>query len=224
MNTVFLLIMSLAAMLFQGLPHASPRDAARQIVDNDVFTVWDVTWAGGRRTPAHSHENDSVSIYLAGGAIRVTSPDGASRVVTHNPGEAAFEAKGGVYGEENTSENSPVRAIVVNLKSRRDPPLQNVSGYPNAFPRPGVKKILENDRVVVWDYTWTTGAPTPVHFHDKYVVVVYLEDGAVKSTTLDGNSVVNEISFGLATANPRARVHTEEVVRGKARAIIMELK
>ncbi len=211
-------------MLFQGLPHASSRDGARQIVDNDVFTVWDVTWARGQRTPAHSHDSDSVSIYLAGGTIRITSPDGMSRVVTRNVGDAAFDPKGGVYGEENTSETSPVRAIVVNLKERRDPPLQNASGYPNAFPRPDVKKLLENDRVIVWDYTWTPGMPTPVHFHDKYVVVVYLENGAVKSTTVDGNSVVNEISFGLTTANPRARLHTEEVVRGKARAIIMELK
>ena len=104
------------------------------------------------------------------------------------------------------------------------PPLANASGFPNAFPRPGVKKRLENDKVLVWDYTWTTGVPTPMHFHDKDVVVVYLENGALKSTTPDRQSVVNELSPGLIRFNVRDRIHTEELVRGKSRAIITELK
>ena len=222
MNSVFALLF-FAATFLQAPPPAVPHEGAKQIIDNDVFTVWDVTWTKGQSSPVQIHSQASVSIYLSNGTMKFISPDGKSRTVTVKIGQAAFESKGSNYGEQNISENA-VRAIVINLKDHRDPPLQNTSGYPNAFPRPGVKNILENDRVAVWDYTWLPGAPTPVHFHDKYVVVVYLEDGAVRSTTLDGNSVVNEISFSLTTANPRARLHTEEVVRGKARAIIMELK
>jgi hypothetical protein len=63
-----------------------------------------------------------------------------------------------------------------------------------------------------------------MHFHDKDVVVVYLDNGALKSTTPDGKSTVNEISFGLTKFNARDRSHTEEVVRGNARAVMMELK
>ena len=84
--------------------------------------------------------------------------------------------------------------------------------------------ITENDKVVVWDFTWTTGVPTAMHFHDKDVVVVYLENGALKSTTPDRQSVVNELTPGLIRFNARERVHTEELVRGKSRAIITELK
>ena len=116
------------------------------------------------------------------------------------------------------------RAIIIDLKDHRVPPLQNKSGYPNAFPRPGNVKVLENDRIVVWDYTWTAGVPTPMHFHDKDVVVVYLEEGALRSTTPDGQSTVNELSPGMTRFNPRDRVHTEQLVRGKSRAIITELK
>ena len=53
---------------------------------------------------------------------------------------------------------------------------------------------------------------------------MYLEDGALKSTTPDGQSVVNDLSFGLTKFNARDRAHTEELVKGKARAIIVELK
>jgi hypothetical protein len=212
------LFLSLLVMFFQASPHA------KQLIDTDMFTVWHVTWPERERTPVVPHPADSVTIYLSDGTMKLVAPDNTARSISFKTGQAFFEPKGRMYGEENTSEKNAVRAIIINLKEHRDPPLQNTSGYPNAFPRPGVKNILENDRVVVWDYTWSPGVPTPVHFHDKYVVVVYLENGAVKSTTLDGNSVVNEISFGLTTANPRARLHTEEVVKGKARAVIMELK
>jgi hypothetical protein len=116
------------------------------------------------------------------------------------------------------------RVVVIDLKNKAVPPLENTSGYPNAFPRPGVRKLLENDRVIVWDYTWTPGQPTPMHFHDKDVVVTYIEAGALKSTTPDGQSTMNEFSAGTIRFNTRDRVHTEELVRGKARAIITELK
>ena len=69
-----------------------------------------------------------------------------------------------------------------------------------------------------------TGVPTPTHFHDKDVVVTYLEDGALRSTDPGGTSVVNEHYFGFTKLNSRDRVHTEELVSGQARAIIVELK
>ena len=119
---------------------------------------------------------------------------------------------------------APADSIVIELKDHAVPPLANTSGRPAAFPRLHAKKLIENDKVVVWDYTWTTGVPTPMHFHDKDAIVVYLENGGLKSTTADGQSVVNELSRGLIKFNARDRVHSEELVRGKSRAIITELK
>jgi hypothetical protein len=84
--------------------------------------------------------------------------------------------------------------------------------------------LFENKRVAAWDYTWMPGKPTPVHFHARDAIVVYLADGAVKSTTLDGRSAVSQISFGLTKFGVRNRVHSEELVSGKVRAIIVELK
>ena len=59
---------------------------------------------------------------------------------------------------------------------------------------------------------------------DKDVVVTYLEDGALRSTEPNGQSIVNEHYFGFTKFNSGNRVHTEELVKGKARAIIVELK
>jgi predicted metal-dependent enzyme (double-stranded beta helix superfamily) len=96
---------------------------------------------------------------------------------------------------------------------------------PNAFPRPGNnRKVFENDRVIVWDFTWTPGQPTPMHFHDKDVVVVYLGTGTLRSTTPDGKAVDNKWKPGDTRFNLRDRVHTETLVEGELRAIITELK
>jgi hypothetical protein len=116
------------------------------------------------------------------------------------------------------------RLVVIDLKDHRVTPITNTTGFPLAFPRPGSKKILENSRVIVWDYTWTPGVATPMHFHDKDVVVVYLDDGDLKSTTPDGQIVVNLYTLGAVRFNLRNRTHTETLVRGKQRAIITELK
>jgi hypothetical protein len=45
------------------------------------------------------------------------------------------------------------RTVVIELQDIAVPPLVNNSGQPPAFPRPGIKKLLENDRVVAWSYT-----------------------------------------------------------------------
>src|SRR5204862_4317312 len=116
------------------------------------------------------------------------------------------------------------RDIVVELKDAKFPQYPNKSGYPNAFPRPGSKKVLENDRIIVWDYTWTPGVATPMHFHNTDVVVAYLETGELASTTPDGQVVNNPHYFGFTKFNTRDRSHTETLVKGKGRAIIVELK
>ena len=119
---------------------------------------------------------------------------------------------------------TPAKAIAITLKDRRVPPIANTSGYPNAFPRTGNIKLYDDARVTVWDYTWTPGTPTPMHFHDKDVVVIYFGNGSLRSTTPDGKSVVNKWTTGDTRFNLRDRVHTETLVEGQLRAIITEIK
>jgi hypothetical protein len=137
----------------------------------------------------------------------------------------SFEKGTAVFGHAGeTAGTDGARSIVIDLKNNPVPPLANNSGYPNAYPRPHIEKLLENDRVIVWRYRWYLNDPTPMHFHDKDVVVVYLEDSPLQSTTPDGKSVVNEYKSGDIRFNKRDRIHTELVVRGSASAVITELK
>ena len=155
-------------------------------------------------------DNDRVTVQDVSGYIAAQPNDA---VVVSLSGTAAFMPKG-------STANISGRLFVITLKDHPVAPIENKSGYPLAFPRPGTKKVFENDRVIVWDSTWTLGVATPMHFHDKDVVVVFLEDGDLKSTTPDGKEVVNKYTTGTVRFNQRDRTHTETLMNGKQRAII----
>jgi hypothetical protein len=159
-------------------------------------------------------ENDRVVVWDVTDSTPAQTFDA---VVVSMSGRATFLPKG-------TPAKIAGRSIVIDLKDRPVALVENTSGYPLAFPRPGVKKILENDRVIVWDCTWTLGVVIPMHFHDKDVVALFLEDGDLKSTSLDGKSVVSPHTPGEVRFTLGNRTHTETLVRGKQHAILTELK
>ena len=132
-------------------------------------------------------------------------------------GHVAFLKKGSVHKADGNG-------ILISLKDFKAEPFSSKSSYPPAFPRPRSKKVLENARVIVWDYAWIPGVPTPMHIHDKDVVVYYLEDGDLESTTPSGEKTVNPYKPGMVRFNLRDRTHTETLIRGKQHAIITELK
>jgi len=185
-----------ALLLCVALFQAGSPTAQKPIIENDRVAVWDVTGS-----PA-AQPTDAVVVSLNG--------------------NAAFVPKGSAPAIDGKAPDG--RSMVIDLKDHPAPAYANTTKYPLAFPRPGSKKVLENDRVIVWDYTWTPDVATPMHFHDKDVVVVFLQDGDLKSTTPDGKDTVNEYKPGTTRFNLGGRTHTETLIRGKQRAIITELK
>jgi hypothetical protein len=184
------------AMMFAiiSMPRIGAASPAPPAIENERVTVSDVT---GVKPPA---QYDFVSVSLS------------------HPGKARFGHKGAAPGAAGA------RTVVIELKDHPVEPLANSSPYPLAFPRPGAKKLLENDRVVVWQYTWHADQPTPMHFHDKDALVVFEGTGTIKSMTLEGESTLGTFKFGDIRFNPRGRIHTEILASGMGRAVITEFK
>jgi hypothetical protein len=177
----------------------------KPVIDNERVTVWDVTWAKGVTNPARGHAQDAVVMWIAGPKART----------------ASFSPKGDRRAEEGPEGS---RSLIIELKDHPMPPYENKTGYPAAFPRPHVNKLFENARVVTWSYRWNPGEPTPMHFHDKDVVVVYLEPTALVSTTPDGAKTLNEYKAFDIRFNKGNRTHTESLAHGEGSAMMMELK
>jgi hypothetical protein len=201
------LILGPAAM---AAPASAQSPSAGLIVRNQFVTVRDVRWARGEPPPS-SDRHDVARIYLEG----------------RPAGQVAFQAREERLALEpgvSVVANEDTRAIVIELEDGPMARYQSRAGFPPAFPRPGSKKVFENDRVVVWDYTFALDVPSPMHFHDTDVVVVFLGDGTLASTTIDGAVTTRDHTNGLTLFNPGNRQHTETLVRGTCRVIVVELK
>jgi len=55
-------------------------------------------------------------------------------------------------------------------------------------------------------------------------LVVFEANGTLQSTTPDGKSTVSEITFAKVSFNRRDRTHSEMLLSGHARAVVVELK
>ena len=191
--------------------------APAPVIDNQHVTVRDIALEKGKPGPVIAHAGDYVVLYYQGG--RIQGADG--KTANHPSGGASFGHGGST---SDTALNGPAREIVVDIKNIPSRTVPNTTGLPPAFPRPGSKKVLETEKVRVWNYKWLPGKPTPMHFHNTEVVVVYLGDGDVASTTLDGTKTVNHRKAGDIVFNVANRSHSEELVKGEQAGIMLELK
>jgi hypothetical protein len=177
-----------------ALSFAALSRGAEPLIDNDRVSVWDTT------SPLPPAQHDFVAVSLT------------------QKGTAVFGRRGAIPSKDGA------RTVVVELKDNSPAPIPNNTAYPPAFPRPHAKKLLENERVIVWNTVWRRGKPTPMHFHDKDVLVVFEANGTLQSTTPDGKSTVSEIQFAKVSFNARDRTHSEKLLSGHARAVVIELK
>ena len=223
MAKTLLSLLLLLAGLLQKVPPGLPPDGTRSLINNERVSVWDVTWPVGKAEPMAQSQFDIVTVDLANATANVTNAKGKKKEASFKVGQATFIPKGDSQIEEGTGSTAR-HAIVIELKDVTQAPLENRSAFPEAFPRAGSKKLLNNNRVTVWDYAWKIGVPTPVHFHSRDVVVVYLETGEVQSKDISGAITVNKLEPGVTRFNARNRTHSEELIKGASRAIIVELK
>jgi hypothetical protein len=96
---------------------------------------------------------------------------------------------------------------------------------PPPFPRPGVVKMLENARVVVWNISWPKGQPTALHRHAYDLVGSYYTSGDRVITEVDGTKRNVTNKAGEITFRQKGLTHIEEGISDSPlRAVFIELK
>jgi quercetin dioxygenase-like cupin family protein len=223
-SIVWTTVLALWAATAQSYPPPFPRENAAKVLENDRMVVWDVTWPKGKATAMHQHTSDVAVVFIAPGATKTTTLDGASNQnAPVKVGDILFQNRGVIHREEGTTD-SPRRGIVVELKDMKVAPLPLKPGVPPAFPRENVKKLMENERVTFWEYQWVPGGPVSTHHHIRQAVAVFLAPGQMKSVTPEGMVETNDVALGTVRAAAPGQIHTEEAVKGSPRAVIIELK
>ena len=210
---------ALLAALFCALPGlcAAQEALPAPVIDNSRVTVRDIHLEKAVPGPTIPHAGDYVVLYFDGGRIR-----DASGKVHAWPEGAAAAGHGGT--SRDTALDGPSREIVVELKDAPSHTVPNTTGLPPAFPRAGARLVLETPRVRVWNYNWTPGKPSVMHFHDTEVVVAYRGDGEIAATTPDGKTTSHPRKTGDIVFNQAGRSHSEALVAGHAGGVMLELK
>ena len=101
--------------------------------------------------------------------------------------------------------------------------------YPHAFPRTGVTKLFENERVIVWDVKWLKDVAQPYHRHQYDMAGVYTVDGPIRVTNTDGTiAPIQPFDVPRPYFQPKGITHKEENIgfpgAAEREAVTIDLK
>jgi hypothetical protein len=96
---------------------------------------------------------------------------------------------------------------------------------PPPFPRTNATKLLETDRINVWDIVWPKGQPTALHRHIYDQVGTYYSRGGRVITATDGTERRGMTEVGNLSTTRKGTTHVEEgTTDPPLRAVFIELK
>jgi hypothetical protein len=99
------------------------------------------------------------------------------------------------------------------------------SALPPPFPRTNATKLLDTDRITVWDIVWPEGQPTAMHRHVYDQVGTYYATGGRLITTPDGAARTTITEVGSLSTTRKGTTHIEEGnTDPPLRAVFIELK
>src|ERR1700687_1238967 len=102
---------------------------------------------------------------------------------------------------------------------------QKASKYEAPYPRDGVLKLGESDRVVAWALLRAKGAVSPMYQLPLDQVTVTLTEGSVRFRTPDGAARITQERFGAVSFESKGTVLQEEGLSDiPSRAIVFQLK
>jgi hypothetical protein len=102
---------------------------------------------------------------------------------------------------------------------------QPSSPLPPPFPRTNATKLLETDRIVIWDIVWPNGQPTALHRHIYDQVGTYYARGGRTITSPEGAARQAMTEVGSLSTTRKGTTHIEMGNTDPAlRAVFIELK
>ena len=95
---------------------------------------------------------------------------------------------------------------------------------PPPFPRTNATKLLETERMIVWDVVWPKGQPTAMHRHPHDQVGTYYSRGGRLITQPDGTKREGMTEVGNLSTTRKGTTHIEEgATDPPLRAVFIEL-
>ena len=207
----------------RDLPPPFPRTNATRLLENDRINVWDIVWPKGQPTALHRHVYDQVGTYYARGGRVITTPEGDKRSTMTEVGSLSTTRKGTTHIEEGATD-PPLRAVFIELKQTTPSGQAPADVGPASLPRENAKQVLNDDRVIAWDLTWSAGAGALRYRAPLDTVIVWLGDGMLRVSGANASSGATPVRAGTMRFVARGSSEVLEMTDGSPRALIFQLK
>jgi hypothetical protein len=204
----------------QSYPPAFPRQNVTKLLETDRIVVWDIVWPKGQPSPLHRHVFDQVGTYYQAGGRAITPLNGAKSETTTPVGNISTTRKGTTHVEEGTTD-PPLRAVFIEMKL--DAPSSQDTERPLTPPQAGARQVHSEERVTVWDFTWSAQPPATTRY-ERDTVLVWLTPGTLRVRGERKAAEVVTVHPGSFWYRPGGTVETEELTEGSPRAIIFEFR
>lgn len=204
-------------------PPGWPRPGATLLVENDRGAAYNVVYLKGQPTPMHRHRYPFAGLDLNTATIRVTEADGKSALHPVIKNRMWFLPKDLTHQEMSTTD--PGRhTVVIDIKDKRIPQATNTTELPAEKYANYQNKVVDNDRVVIWDCAWSPGAEGMSGFDDRDMFLAFAEGGDF-SIAAPGQPVrVQHFEAGQAIFLPGGQARTFASAGGTIHAMLVEVK
>jgi quercetin dioxygenase-like cupin family protein len=188
--------------------------------ENDQVRVLRISYGPHEKSVMHEHPG-SVAIFLSGGQVRFTLPDGTVQNVSSAAGATQWNA-GGKHLPENVGD-SPFEVILVEVKGKPSSAVAATALDAVAVDPKHYKLELENDQVRVLRINYGPKEKSVMHEHPANVAV-FLADIQAKFTLPDGTTQDAQMKAGTTMWDAGGKHLPENVGDKPFELILVELK
>ena len=204
-------------------PPAWPRPGATLLVENDRGAVYSVGYPKDQPTLMHRHRYFFAGLDLNTATIKVTQPDGKFDLHPVVKNHMWYLPKGLTHQEMSTTE--PGRhVIVVDIKEKTVPEASNSTNVPTNKYAIYQNKVVDNDRVIIWDCAWSPGSDGVSSFNSRDMFLAFAEGGDLSIATPGQPAKVEHYDAGQAIFLPGGQERTIGSVSGTIHVMLVEVK
>ncbi len=216
-------ICSVQAQPAKDLPPGWPRPGAMLLVENDRGAAYNVVYPKDQPTPFHRHKYFFAGLDLNTATIKVTQLDGKFDLHPVIKNHMWYLPKDLTHREMSTTD--PGRhTVVIDIKDKNVPEATNTTNLPTNRYAIYQNKVVDNDRVIIWDCAWSPGADGISSFDGRDMFLAFAEGGDLSIATLGQPANVQHYDAGQAIFLPGGQARTIGSAGGTIHVTLVELK
>jgi hypothetical protein len=207
----------------KDLPPGWPRPGATLLVENDRGAAYNVVYPKDQPTPFHRHRYFFAGLDLNTATIKVTQLDGKFDYHPVIKNHMWYLPRDLTHREMSTTE--PGRhTVVIDIKDKNVPEKANTTNFPTNKYAAYQTKIVDNERVIIWDCAWSPGADGVSSFDGRDMFLAFAEGGDLSIATPGQPANVQHYDAGQAIFLPGGQARMIGSAGGTIHVMLVELK